>query len=749
MTTALEREAADGAPRKAVGRRVALLLLNLLCVAMLSASFAPWDCWFLAYVALAPWAVALGSDRSGRWAILTAWGAGLVFWLANLYWLTWITLLGYFLTAIFLSLYWLATAAIVRASIRRGWPTWLVLPAVWVALEYVRGYIISGFPWFYLAHSQYRRTPIIQIADLTGQYGVSFLVAMANGAIADLLGAKWFSAAPRVSAVPRSYVPNGTSRTQLLGPCPAESRTVPLGSGTVAPQDRDTQTAEPQDSSQPETRNRRRGLVGVVATATVAAAMLGYGWWRIGEPATSPGPVVGVIQQAYPIALTRRSPSWEDVLDTHLAAAGELAGTGCDLLLIPESMLPPGINVDFLTLDVAAVAPEYLAALTKKIYTPQVREEYTDRYLMEDFISRQRKQALKVGQMSRQLNCPILAGGIAMRPNPAPLGPGDYWLKFNSALWFDATASAPSAPISTSGPVTSVTRVSASSQSAQDGKPALTAAPHASTAPHGSSPHPLWMSAKGYYSKMHLVPFSEYVPFKSSWLALHRFLRSFVPEVMEQLEPGEGPLIYDLVRPVGSGPTGQAARSTEVPGPVAPARTWRLATPICYEGVFDYVCRDLVWRDGAKAADVLVNLSNDGWFVWQLGDGPFHLSTEHSQHLAQYCFRAVENRVPVVRAVNTGISASIDSTGAIVAQVGKDSHSGMIAGTLLLDGREGPGPGAVQHGPLVLVDRRWSVYSRVGDVFAMLVSAAAAALTVKLVWRRRGPKKERQLDAEE
>jgi apolipoprotein N-acyltransferase len=253
---------------------------------------------------------------------------------------------------------------------------------------------------------------------------------------------------------------------------------------------------------------------------------------------------------------------------------------------------------------------------------------------------------------------------------------------------------------------------------------------------------------------MHLVPFSEYVPFKSSWLALHRFLRSFVPEVMEQLEPGEGPLIYDLVRPTVSGPVPAIGPATSVtrasgaaqnPSP-GPARTWRLATPICYEGVFDYVCRDLVWRDGAKAADVLVNLSNDGWFVWQLDDGPFHLSTEHSQHLAQYCFRAVENRVPVVRAVNTGISASIDSTGAILAQVGKDSHSGMIAGTLLLDGREGPGPGAVQHGPLVLVDRRWSVYSRVGDVFAMLVSAAAAALTVMLVWRRRS-KKERQLDA--
>jgi apolipoprotein N-acyltransferase len=721
MTSALEAEALAGASRRPAGRQVTLLLLNLLSVLMLSVSFAPFDCWFLAYAALAPWVLAVGADRSGRWAILTAWGAGLVYWLANLYWLTWITLLGYFMTAIFLSGYWLLAAVILRASIRRRWPTWLVLPVVWVALEYARGYIISGFPWFYLAHSQYRRTPLIQIADLTGQYGVSFLVAMANGAIADLLGA--------ILAAPRSHVCGG----------PCSSVEPPAGQhGPAKTQDRGT-----PDSVLPEARDRQRpwqALRGLVATAAVAAAMLGYGWWRIGEPATSPGPVIGVVQQAYPIALNRRSPSWDDVLESHLSAASALTGTGCDLLLIPESMLPPGLNVDFLTMNVPALAPEYVSALVKRIYTPQMRKEYPDSYLLDHFLSTLREEAMKVGQLSRRLACPILAGGITVRPNPEPLGQYDYWLKFNSALWFDASegskamaADPPPGSTSrpTSGPLTSVTRAAAS------------------TVPHGSIARDIWKSDPRYYSKMHLVPFSEYVPFKSSWLALHRFLRSFVPEVMEQLEPGEGPLTYTLVRPSvpaqGRGPvtSGNRAQSITAPGE---SRTWRLATPICYEGVFDYVCRGLVWRDGRKAVDILVNLSNDGWFVWQFDSGDFHRSTEQSQHLSQYCFRAVENRVPVVRAVNTGISASIDSTGAILAEVHRGPLTTMIAGTLLLDGQGGD-DGPVAHGPLVLVDRRWSVYSRIGDVFAMLVSAAAVAMTVALI-RRRGSSKERAIDAQ-
>ncbi|MBT8369822.1 MAG: apolipoprotein N-acyltransferase, partial [Desulfobacterales bacterium] len=54
---------------------------------------------------------------------------------------------------------------------------------LWVALEYVRSFIFSGFPWGYLGHSQYSRLQLIQISDILGVYGLSALIALANGTI--------------------------------------------------------------------------------------------------------------------------------------------------------------------------------------------------------------------------------------------------------------------------------------------------------------------------------------------------------------------------------------------------------------------------------------------------------------------------------------------------------------------------------------------------------------------------------------
>jgi len=119
-------------------------------------------------------------------------------------------------------------------------------------------------------------------------------------------------------------------------------------------------------------------------------------------------------------------------------------------------------------------------------------------------------------------------------------------------------------------------------------------------------------------------------------------------------------------------------------------------------------------------------------------------STEQAQHLSHYCFRAVENRVPVVRAVNTGISASIDSNGRIVAEVSRGGQNTMISGTLLLDGPRGgeleylPG-----HGPKVLVDQRTRCYSCVGDAFAVAVWVTAGAWVV-VMFAGRGRDKEGQ-----
>jgi len=91
----------------------------------------------------------------------------------------------------------------------------------------------------------------------------------------------------------------------------------------------------------------------------------------------------------------------------------------------------------------------------------------------------------------------------------------------------------------------------------------------------------------------------------------------------------------------------------------------------------------------------------------------------------------------VVRAVNTGISASIDSNGRIVAQVRHGRARTMVAGSLRLDdARRNDVEYLPGHGPKVLVDRRVSWYSRLGDLFAMVLVFAAAAVTAWLAGRR-------------
>ncbi|MFO7861229.1 MAG: apolipoprotein N-acyltransferase [Desulfosalsimonas sp.] len=135
----------------------------------------------------------------------------------------------------------------------------------------------------------------------------------------------------------------------------------------------------------------------------------------------------------------------------------------------------------------------------------------------------------------------------------------------------------------------------------------------------------------GRYDKVHLVPFGEYVPLKK-WLP---FVGKIVPETGD-FSPGRpGRLLSAGNRDMGAD----------------------MGVQICYEIIFPHLSAAMV-RAGA---DILVNITNDAWF----GDtsAPF-------QHFSMAVFRAVENRRPVVRAANTGISGFIDSAGRIRASSG-------------------------------------------------------------------------------
>ena len=130
-------------------------------------------------------AIAQGKGRGDAFRI--GYLAGLAYFLSSLYWLLlipapwWFLVLGWGSLAIFLALYpavwvWLLAGKIGEGNWARRTRWSLAGAAVWVALEMVRVRLFGGFPWDLLGVSQYRMVPLIQIASVTGVYGVSFLV---------------------------------------------------------------------------------------------------------------------------------------------------------------------------------------------------------------------------------------------------------------------------------------------------------------------------------------------------------------------------------------------------------------------------------------------------------------------------------------------------------------------------------------------------------------------------------------------
>jgi len=119
--------------------------------------------------------------------LLAAYIISLCYWLLNLYWLEPITVLGWFLFCIYIAVYWPILAICLRYCSQREIPLWFALPILLVGAEAFQGLIFRGFGWRYLAHSQYENITIIQIADIFGAAGVSFLVAMVNGLIAETI----------------------------------------------------------------------------------------------------------------------------------------------------------------------------------------------------------------------------------------------------------------------------------------------------------------------------------------------------------------------------------------------------------------------------------------------------------------------------------------------------------------------------------------------------------------------------------
>jgi apolipoprotein N-acyltransferase len=180
----------------------------------------------------------------------------------------------------------------------------------------------------------------------------------------------------------------------------------------------------------------------------------------------------------------------------------------------------------------------------------------------------------------------------------------------------------------------------------------------------------------GRYDKIHLVPFGEFIPLSG----VIGFVRGWA-EFISELEPGTRTVVFQ--------------------GPPAP-----YGVVICYEGIFPDLVRNFV-RDGAR---LMVNMTNDAWFGRTSGP---------EQHLSMYPFRAIEHRVSVVRAANTGVSAFIAPSGQITRRLNLFQR-GLLTETVPL--RVGK-----------------TLFTRLGDWPGLLAVGVSAAVLMLTRPRRRAP----------
>jgi apolipoprotein N-acyltransferase len=256
-------------------------------VLLYSALYPPVEWTGLAVVALVPWLVMV-TRTSGKEQFAISYLAGVGYYLLNVYWLAPVTLPGYISMAMSFALYW-PFAGLLIQKFHRRWslPLFVAVPLVWVSLEWIRSWMITGFPWFFLGHSQATTLSMIQIADLGGAYAVSFVLAMANGAAAELI---------------------------------------------LAVKD----------------RRVRRAIPAVSIAMLMIVATIVYGQWRLRQNTLRPGPVVSVVQDDFPMFVEGEAAGVYDIFEGYLQASFPVMEHKPDMIVWPETCVGCSVNPEFL-----------------------------------------------------------------------------------------------------------------------------------------------------------------------------------------------------------------------------------------------------------------------------------------------------------------------------------------------------------------------------------------------------------------
>jgi len=538
-------------------KNILLLWLGFVASAvMLTVIQAPISWSFLAWVSLVPFVLVCSPAAKPKRLALAAYLISLCYWLGNLYWIVPITVVGWIALCLYMALLWPILALCLRFCRMKKIPLFIAAAVLVVGAERLQGLFLGGFFWRFLAHSQYANITLIQIADIFGAAGLSFLIAMVNGLLAELI----------LAALRRT--PDGGCWKSVFK------------------------------------------ISNFLKTALVCAALAGaivYGQWRINESDkfVEDGPLVASLQSNVPQSVKRAGESSDVILSELLQYSSASARAGAELIVWPETMVQSTLDRRVL----GRLSPAYHCRTVDKTLREHSKE--TAFVLVGAY----------GGTLEMQVDLTL-----------------DLAKRYNSAFLYK---------------------------------------------PDGTQ-------AEKQYSKIHLVPFGEFLPFRKSFPRLYNVLMKFTPYNYDySLDAGEEYTVFEM--------TG---------GRAGEARTYKFGVMICYEDAVPAIARRFAMaKEGQKSLDWLVNISNDGWFV-RFKNGKVFPSTELAQHTSVCVFRAVENRLAVLRSVNTGISCLIDTVGRV--------KNGFLAGTLPREAmaRTGCAGWFVDR---VVIDKRTTFFSKYGQ----------------------------------
>lgn len=291
------QEIIDQARTAPAGVRGALAM-SLLSAGLMWAAFTPVDFGPLGWICLIPLLALVRLQRPTQWMYRAIFLSGLAFWMPALQWmrLGHPTMYGAWLAlATYMAIYFPMFVGLCRVAVWRfGVPLTLAAPVLWTGLELLRGHLMTGFGWYYLAHTQYRWLDLIQISDVTGAYGVSFLIALVAACATELL--------PRSFFAKFQLLPAGNEPTALR-------ECVPSGR-----------------------------VLRVVASIGLFAAVWGYGAWRRNGEVFPSGPRVALIQGNVTSEVKHDPTESPRIQRRHEVLTGEAVKLQPDIIIWPETM---------------------------------------------------------------------------------------------------------------------------------------------------------------------------------------------------------------------------------------------------------------------------------------------------------------------------------------------------------------------------------------------------------------------------